>query len=57
MKLPSIEKRAGWLLEAIDKHVKTELPKTEEQYMALLQSTVRPFVRRWAKEHEEESAR
>lgn len=57
MKLPSIEKRVGWLLEAIDKHVKTELPKTEEQYMALLQSTVRPFVRRWAKEHEEENAK
>ena len=52
MKLPSIEKRVVWLLEAIDKHVKTE----QEQYMALLQSTVRPFVRRWAKEHEEQDA-
>ena len=28
MKLPSIEKRVGWLMEAIDKNLPTELPKT-----------------------------
>ena len=45
MKLPSIEKRVDWLMEAIDKNLPTELPKTEEDYMALIQSVVRPVVK------------
>ena len=50
MKLPSIEKRVVWLLDAINKNAKTDLPKTEDQYMALVQSVVRPIVRKWIEE-------
>ncbi len=46
MRLPDIGKRVAWLMEAIDKNVKTDLPKTEDQYMALVASLVRPIVRR-----------
>ena len=44
MKLPSIEKRVQWLMDAIDKNVKTDLPKTEDEYMKLISSVVRPYV-------------
>ena len=46
MKLPSIELRVQWLMDAIDKNVKTDLPKTEDEYMKLISSAVRPFVRK-----------
>ena len=46
MRLPSIEKRTVWLMEAIDKNAKTDLQKTEDQYMAIMQSLVRPIVRK-----------
>lgn len=56
MMLPSIEKRVKKLMEAIDKHAKTDLPKTEDQYMRLVQSLIRPQVRRWSeKDYEQES--
>lgn len=47
MRLPSIEKRVVRLMEAIDKHAKTDLPKREDEYMRLIQSTIRPIVRKW----------
>ena len=56
MRLPSIEKRTEWLMEAIDKHTKTDLRKTEDQYMKLVQSLIRPVVKRWAeKDYEQDS--
>ena len=50
MKLPSIELRVRWLMDAIDKNCKTDLPITEDEYMALVASVVRPFVRKIARE-------
>jgi len=50
MKLPSIELRVRWLMDAITKNRKTEVPLTEDEYMKLVQSVVRPFVRKIARE-------
>ena len=55
MKLPSIEKRVQWLMDAIDKNCKTDLPITEDEYMALVASVVRPFVRKRMKERQDEA--
>lgn len=43
---PDLTKRVVALMDAIDKHAPTVLPKTEEQMMSLIQSLVRPIVRR-----------
>ena len=43
---PDLTKRVVALMDAIDKHAPTELPKTEAQMMSLIQSLVRPIVRR-----------
>ena len=50
MKLPSIELRVRWLMDAIGKNCKTEVPLTEDEYMKLVQSVVRPFVRKRVEE-------
>lgn len=50
MKLPSIELRVRWLMDAITKNCKTDVPLSEDEYMKLVQSVVRPFVRKIARE-------
>ena len=45
-RLPSLELRTVALMEAIDRHAPSEMPKTEEQVMSLIRSLVRPIVRK-----------
>ena len=54
MRLPSLEKRTLRLIDAIDKHAKAETPLTEDQYMALIQSMIRPIVKKTIEERKTE---